>query len=246
MSVKIGISPIAWQNDDLPELTADYTMDQALEEAREIGFTGVERGRRMPQETEALRAYLGRYDLALCGVYPANASSTTPGFFGFLPSAANQAQGLAQSYYGFAYPNGTLTHFALGGARSSLWFYEAQPTISLRGNWAGFLMAQLVFGLGWSGAFAGAEWAAGHTQTTWGWPLAAALAFIAIGPAVVAYRCWGVGVQRAGPAVAGFFANLTPLFAALMSAAFLGDTPRLYHGAAFGLIVGGIVVSSRR
>ena len=67
MSVKIGISPIAWQNDDLPELTADYTMDQALEEAREIGFTGVERGRRMPQETEALRAYLGRYDLALCG-----------------------------------------------------------------------------------------------------------------------------------------------------------------------------------
>jgi drug/metabolite transporter (DMT)-like permease len=55
-----------------------------------------------------------------------------------------------------------------------------------------------------------------------------------------------VGVQRAGPAVAGFFANLTPLFAALMSAAFLGDTPRLYHGAAFGLIVGGIVVSSRR
>ena len=63
---------------------------------------------------------------------------------------------------------------------------------------------------------------------------------------MVAYRCWGVGVQRAGPAVAGFFANLTPLFAALMSAAFLGDTPRLYHGAAFGLIVGGIVVSSRR
>ena len=67
MSVKIGISPIAWQNDDLPELTADYTMDQALEEAREIGFTGVERGRRMPQETEDLRAYLGKYDLALCG-----------------------------------------------------------------------------------------------------------------------------------------------------------------------------------
>ena len=67
MSVKIGISPIAWQNDDLPELTADYTMDQALEEAREIGFTGVERGRRMPQETKALRAYLGKYDLALCG-----------------------------------------------------------------------------------------------------------------------------------------------------------------------------------
>ncbi|NRG16256.1 myo-inosose-2 dehydratase [Rhizobiales bacterium] len=67
MSVKIGISPIAWQNDDLPDLTADYTMEQALSEAREIGYTGVERGRRMPQETEALRAYLEKYDIALCG-----------------------------------------------------------------------------------------------------------------------------------------------------------------------------------
>ena len=47
MSVKIGISPIAWQNDDLPDLTANFTMDQALKEAREIGYTGVERGRRM-------------------------------------------------------------------------------------------------------------------------------------------------------------------------------------------------------
>jgi len=116
----------------------------------------------------------------------------------------------------------------------------------VRADWAAFLMAQLVFGLGWSGAFAGAEWASGRTHIAWGWPLAAALAFIAVGPAVVAYRCWGVGVQRAGPAVAGFFSNLTPLFAALMSAAFLGEAPRAYHAAAFLLIVGGIVVSSRR
>jgi inosose dehydratase len=67
MNVKIGISPIAWQNDDLPDLTADFTMEQALEEAREIGYTGVERGRRMPHDTEGLRAYLERYDIALCG-----------------------------------------------------------------------------------------------------------------------------------------------------------------------------------
>lgn len=67
MSVKIGISPIAWQNDDLPDLTAAYTMEQALQEAREIGYTGVERGQRMPQDTETLRAYLDKYDIALCG-----------------------------------------------------------------------------------------------------------------------------------------------------------------------------------
>ena len=55
-----------------------------------------------------------------------------------------------------------------------------------------------------------------------------------------------MGVQRAGPAMAGFFSNLTPLFAALLSAAFLGEAPRAYHALAFALIVGGIVVSSRR
>ena len=116
---------------------------------------------------------------------------------------------------------------------------------SIRGDWAAFLMAQMVFGLAWSGSFAGLEWAGGHTQITWGWPLVAALVFIAVGPAVLAYRCWGVGVQRAGPAMAGFFINLTPLFAGLLSAAFLGETPEVFHGLAFALIVGGIAVSSR-
>ena len=67
MSIKIGISPIAWQNDDLPDLTANYTMEQALEESREIGYTGVERGQRMPKDTDGLKAYLDKYDIALCG-----------------------------------------------------------------------------------------------------------------------------------------------------------------------------------
>lgn len=116
----------------------------------------------------------------------------------------------------------------------------------LRGDWAAFLMAQMIFGLGWSGAFAGAEWALGATQVTWGWPLAAGLAFIAVGPAILAYRFWGVAAQRAGPVVGGFFINLTPLFAAVLSTVFLGEAPHLYHALAFALIVGGIVVSSRR
>ncbi len=74
MSVKIGISPIAWQNDDLPDLTAAYTMQQALKEAREIGYTGVERGQRMPGDTEGLRAYLDANDIALCGGWCSGAS----------------------------------------------------------------------------------------------------------------------------------------------------------------------------
>ena len=115
----------------------------------------------------------------------------------------------------------------------------------IRRDWAAFLMAQIVFGLGWSGLFAGSEWALTAPSITWGWPLAAALLYIAVGPALIAYRCWGLGVQRVGPAIAGFFSNLTPLFTALLSAAFLGELPHLYHALAFVLIAGGIVVSAR-
>ncbi len=117
---------------------------------------------------------------------------------------------------------------------------------AIHNDWAAFLMAQIVFGLGWSGSFAAGEWALTDAHISWGWPLAAALLYVAVGPAVIAYRCWGLGVQRVGPAIAAFFSNLTPLFAALLSAAFLGELPQLYHALAFVLIVGGIVVSSRR
>lgn len=67
MAVKIGISLIAWQNDDLPDLTADFTTEGAMEDASRIGYAGVERGRRMPADTEGLRAYLDRYGVSLCG-----------------------------------------------------------------------------------------------------------------------------------------------------------------------------------
>ena len=125
----------------------------------------------------------------------------------------------------------------------------AQPTTepaAIRRDWSAFLLGQMVFGLLWSLLFASGEWALERGHFHWSWPLGAALIFIAVGPALIAYRAWGAGVARAGPAVAGFFSNLTPLFTALLSSAFLGETPRLYHVLAFALIVGGIVVSARR
>ncbi|MEJ7688392.1 MAG: DMT family transporter [Variovorax sp.] len=121
----------------------------------------------------------------------------------------------------------------------------AEPA-EVRRDWAAFLMAQIVFGLAWSGLFSFGEWTLADAHVDWGWPVAAALVFIAVGPALLAYRCWGAGVMRAGPSVASFFQNLTPLFAALLSVAFLGELPHWYHAAAFALIVGGIVVSARR
>lgn len=80
--------------------------------------------------------------------------------------------------------------------------------------------------------------------TAWSPGLIAALLYIALGPSLVAYRCWGVGVATVGPAVAAFFSNLTPVFAAILSAAMLGELPQWYHAAAFGLILAGIFVSS--
>ena len=116
----------------------------------------------------------------------------------------------------------------------------------VKSHWASFLLAQILFGLLWSGLFTGAEAALGGFRFVAGWPLLGTLLFIAIGPAILAYRFWGMGVQRSTPAIAGFFGNLIPLFTALLSIPVLGETPHLYHGMAFALIVAGIVVSSRK
>jgi drug/metabolite transporter (DMT)-like permease len=115
---------------------------------------------------------------------------------------------------------------------------------AIRADWAAFLLAQVVYGVMWSGLFTGAEWTAGAAHVAWSWTVVAALLYVAIGPAIIAMRCWGEGVRRAGPGTGAFFTNLTPLFAALMSSAFLGELPHLYHGLAFILIVGGIVASA--
>lgn len=118
---------------------------------------------------------------------------------------------------------------------------------ALRADWAAFLLAQVVPGVAWAALFSAGEWAlASPPPVQWGWPLAAILAYVALGPAVLAYRCWGLGVARLGPNVAGLFINLTPLFAALMSSAFLGELPQAHHAVAFALIVAGILVAMRR
>lgn len=129
----------------------------------------------------------------------------------------------------------------------------ARPPATMQGaarpdwDWAEFLCIQMAIGLLWAGAGAGlGEWLQpGHGGVAWTPAVLAALAYIAIGPSLLAYRLWGLGVAAAGPTIAAFFANLTPLFAALLSAALLGEWPRPYHGLAFALIVAGIVVSSR-
>jgi drug/metabolite transporter (DMT)-like permease len=111
--------------------------------------------------------------------------------------------------------------------------------------WAEFLMAQVMVGLLWTGFFDGFEIAAGHAFIDLHWWTASLIIFVAIGPSLIAYRCWGLGVNGAGPTVAAFFANFIPLFTALLSAAMLGEPPQLFHGLAFAFIVAGIAISSK-
>jgi drug/metabolite transporter (DMT)-like permease len=112
--------------------------------------------------------------------------------------------------------------------------------------WAEFLMAQVLIGFLWTMLFDSVEIATGYAHIDLNYWTGALILFVAIGPSLIAYRCWGLGVNGAGPTVAAFFANLIPLFTALFSAAILGDPPQLFHGLAFGLIVVGILVSSSK
>jgi drug/metabolite transporter (DMT)-like permease len=113
-------------------------------------------------------------------------------------------------------------------------------------NWAEFLLAQTIFGVLWTGLGAGADHLIAPRDIHWSPAVLAALAYVVVGPSLLAYACWGRAVAQAGPSVAAFFANLTPLFAALLSIAVLGEAPRWYHALAFVLILAGIKVASPR
>ena len=65
MAVRLGVSPIAWSNDDLPELGGDTALETCLAEAREAGFAGIELGNKFPRQAPVLRSILERHRLAL-------------------------------------------------------------------------------------------------------------------------------------------------------------------------------------
>jgi drug/metabolite transporter (DMT)-like permease len=126
-----------------------------------------------------------------------------------------------------------------------------RPTVTDNGQtrdmqWSEFLLVQTLFGLLGAGAAALGEQAMGAAPAQWGWGTVAALIYVALGPSIIAYRCWGLGIASGGPALATSFANLTPVFAAVLSVMVLGEAPRWYYVVAFGLIVAGILVSSRK
>ena len=67
MAIRFGVSPIAWTNDDMPELGGDTSVATILADAAAIGFEGVELGGRFPRQPAALAALLDHHRLALIG-----------------------------------------------------------------------------------------------------------------------------------------------------------------------------------
>ena len=113
-----------------------------------------------------------------------------------------------------------------------------------RWPWNDFLLAQVLVGLLWSSAFTVMEWQGGYLHFEPSIVVLLLILYVAIGPSLIAYRCWGLGVAKAGPTVAAFFANFIPLFTAILSTVILGESPQGFHGLSFVLIVIGIAMSA--
>jgi len=67
MKAKLGMSPIAWWNDDLPQLSDDVSLEECMRQSRSAGFTGMEQGRRFPSTAAEMLPALKKADVTLCG-----------------------------------------------------------------------------------------------------------------------------------------------------------------------------------
>ena len=67
MTIRFCASPIAWINDDMPELGGDTSVETVLQDVQELGFSGVELGGKFPRDPNLLRAVLSSHHLELVG-----------------------------------------------------------------------------------------------------------------------------------------------------------------------------------
>ena len=64
--VKLGIAPIAWTNDDMPDLGAENTFEQCVSEMALAGFTGSEVGSKYPKDAAVLKKALDLRGIEIC------------------------------------------------------------------------------------------------------------------------------------------------------------------------------------
>jgi inosose dehydratase len=77
-TVFLGIAPIAWTNDDLPELGAENTFEQCISEMALAGFTGSEVGNKYPQDTAILKKALALRGMSIASAWFSSFITTKP------------------------------------------------------------------------------------------------------------------------------------------------------------------------
>ena len=65
-NVHLGIAPIAWTNDDMPDLGGENTFEQCISEMALAGYTGSEVGNKYPADRAVLKKALGLRGLTIC------------------------------------------------------------------------------------------------------------------------------------------------------------------------------------
>lgn len=76
--VKLGIAPIAWTNDDMPDLGAENTFEQCISEMSLAGFTGCEVGNKYPKDTAILKKALDLRGMQICNAWFSTFLTTKP------------------------------------------------------------------------------------------------------------------------------------------------------------------------
>ena len=78
LNVRIGINPISWTNDDLPQLGGNTPLETCLSEGTEIGYVGFELGNKFPKDPQALKDKLAGYGaVVVSGWYSGNLAQGT-------------------------------------------------------------------------------------------------------------------------------------------------------------------------
>ena len=68
-NVKLGIAPIGWTNDDMPDLGKENTFEQCVSEMALAGFTGCEVGNKYPRDVEVLKHKLSVRGIQICNAW---------------------------------------------------------------------------------------------------------------------------------------------------------------------------------
>lgn len=76
--VKLGIAPIAWTNDDMPDLGKENTFEQCVSEMALAGFTGSEIGNKYPKDPEVLKKALELRGVEICNQWFSSFLITKP------------------------------------------------------------------------------------------------------------------------------------------------------------------------